>query len=251
MWQNITGYANVAMGVEALSLNSTGWGNAAFGRSSLLFNTSGNLNSAFGAYADVGAAGFTNATAIGSGAIVSTSDKVRIGNPSVMVIEGQVGWSFPSDARFKYNIHEDHIPGLSFIEKLRPVSYQFDTRKYDEHLTQNMPDEIRNRKLQQRTYSEKDERIQTGFLAQEVEQACRELGFDFSGLHVPTNETDNYSLAYGSFVPHLVKAMQEQQLMIDEQKSLINALQLENAQFKAHLAKISQALVSAGIVTEQ
>ena len=187
---------------------------------------------------------------MGAFAIVNADYKVRLGSAFVTAIEGQVDWSFPSDARFKYNIQEDHIPGLNFIEKLRPVSYQFDTRKYDEHLMQQMPDKVRTRRLQERRSSEDADRIQTGFLAQEVEQACRELGFDFSGLHVPTNETDNYSLAYGSFVPILVKAMQEQQAMIDDQKSLIGTLQLENAQIKAQLAIISHALSGAGIATE-
>jgi hypothetical protein len=43
--------------------------------------------------------------------------------------------------------------------------------------------------------------VQTGFLAQEVEQVCKKLGYEFSGLHVPESEVDNYGLAYGSFVP--------------------------------------------------
>jgi len=47
------------------------------------------------------------------------------------------------------------------------------------------------------------------------------------------NETDNYSIAYGSFVPLLVKGMQEQQvqiesqaLVIENQTQQINSLQM-------------------------
>lgn len=74
-------------------------------------------------------------------------------------------------------------------------------------------------------YSKSSNRIQTGFLAQEVEQICNNLGYEFSGLHIPTNDTDNYGIAYASFVPIIVKAMQEQQ-------SIIENLKEENASMK-------------------
>jgi hypothetical protein len=53
-------------------------------------NTIGDNNTAIGFTADVGAAGLTNATAIGAGAIVDASDKIRLGDANVTVIEGQV-----------------------------------------------------------------------------------------------------------------------------------------------------------------
>jgi hypothetical protein len=84
-----------------------------------------------------------------------------------------------------------------------------------------------------------------------VEEAAKSVGYTFSGVRAANHDTGLYSMSYADFVVPLVKAMQEQQQMIAEQKSLIDVLQLENAQVKAHLAKISQALVSAGIVTEQ
>ena len=45
----------------------------------------------------------TNATAIGFGANVSASNKIRLGNTAVMVIEGQVAFTFPSDKTKKEN----------------------------------------------------------------------------------------------------------------------------------------------------
>ena len=44
-------------------------------------------------------AGVTNSTVIGDAALVNASSKVRIGDGSMTVIEGQVAWSFPSDGK--------------------------------------------------------------------------------------------------------------------------------------------------------
>jgi hypothetical protein len=120
-------------------------------------------------------------------------------------------------------VEDRNVPGLSFIQKLRPITYQFDTRKYDEHLMQNYPDSIRQERLS-RSASSASQRMYTGFLAQEVEQACNELNYSFSGLHVPQNETDNYSLAHGAFVPLLVKAVQEQQEVITTLQAQLSQL---------------------------
>jgi trimeric autotransporter adhesin len=49
----------------------------------------------------------------------------------------------------------------------------------------------------------------TGFIAQEVEQAAKEAGYDFSGLQKPANPDELYSLRYSDFVMPLVKAVQE------------------------------------------
>jgi hypothetical protein len=147
-------------------------------------------------------------------------------------------------------VRDAGIPGLAFIEKLRPVTYQFDARKFDEHLLQNMPDSIRQRRIEKQVQSKSNTRVQTGFLAQEVEQACKDLDFEFSGLHIPAGATDNYGLSYGSFVPLLVKGMQEQQ-------GLIDALQAENVALKARLdtqsallRQITAALQTAGITVQ-
>ena len=60
--------------------------------------------------------------------------------------------------------------------------------------------------------------IQSGFLAQDVERTAKELGYDFSGVDKPDNNDELYGLRYDAFVVPLVKAVQEQQVMIDELK---------------------------------
>ncbi len=49
---------------------------------------------------------------------------------------------------------------------------------------------------------------------------ANELGYDFSGVDAPRNEDDHYGLRYAEFVVPLVKAVQEQQEMIESQKQL-------------------------------
>jgi hypothetical protein len=65
----------------------------------------------------------------------------------------------------------------------------------------------------------------SGFLAQEVESAAQASHYDFSGLAKPKSETELYTLSYEAFVVPLVKAVQEQQTIIDTQNARINTLE--------------------------
>ena len=241
LYTNNTGYNNTANGFEALYYNSSGYENTAHGWQALIFNTgndntangnkalytntTGSNNTALGNTADVGSAALTNATALGNGATVSASNKVRIGNANVTVIEGQVAYTFPSDGRFKYDIAESDVKGLDFILKLKPVVYNFDTKKFEEFLTKNMPDNIRKKHIENTDFSISSSIRQSGFVAQEVEKAMKESGYNFNGLHKPENENDNYSIAYSLFTVPLVKSVQEQQLMIEVQQRRIEELE--------------------------
>ena len=59
----------------------------------------------------------TNATAIGNGANVNASNKVRLGNGAVTVIEGQVAFTFPSDKNKKENFQP--VDGEAVLGKIR------------------------------------------------------------------------------------------------------------------------------------
>jgi hypothetical protein len=65
----------------------------------------------------VSAGNLTNATAIGSGAIADASNKIRLGNTSVTVIEGQVAFTFPSDKTKKENFKP--VDGEEVLGKIR------------------------------------------------------------------------------------------------------------------------------------
>jgi hypothetical protein len=221
---NITGRDNTANGHQSLLSNTSGHSNTANGYKALHFNTTGYWNTAIGYHANVSLNNLFNATAIGLGAMVTASNRVRIGNGSVARIGGQVGWSTLSDGRIKENVQEA-VPGLSFIAELRPVTYTLNTRKQDAINMQAMPDSIQDeRMLSDDEYLASSSIVRTGFIAQEVEAAAQKVGFDFDGVCTPQNETDLYSIRYAEFVVPLVKAMQEQQAMIAEQQKTIDGL---------------------------
>jgi hypothetical protein len=231
LFNNTYGRYNAAVGMLALQDNTTGDFNSSLGEQSLISNRSGSYNSAIGWNADMTDTAFSDATALGSGASVNASDKVRIGSSSVTAIEGQVAYSYPSDARFKYKIQADTL-GLAFIKQLNPVNYNFDTKKFDEYLMQKMPDSIKQKKMNGHDYTTSSKIVHAGFLAQDVEAVCKKNGYYFDGLHVPdaNNATDHYSLAYSQFVMPLVKAVQQLSTQNDSLQSANTQQQQINAQ---------------------
>ncbi len=211
LFGNTSGGNNTGYGSLTLYLNTTGNYNTAVGFNTLRSNTTGSNNTAIGSGADVNGSGLTNATAIGSGAVVAASNRVCIGNSSVTVIEGQVPFTTTSDGRYKFNIRED-VKGLDFILRLRPVTYQFDVKRFNQVIQTSYHPSAN-------AYDEAVALRRAGFIAQEVEKAATESGYDFSGINRPKTEQDHYSLSYESFVVPLVKAMQEQQQIIEAQHS--------------------------------
>jgi hypothetical protein len=238
---NSSGFHNTSLGYGSLNNVNTGNDNVALGYNSMTNNTTGDKNTIIGSLADVSGGGLSNASAIGYSAQVNANDKIRLGNSSVTVIEGQVAYSFPSDARFKFNVQEN-VPGLDFISRLKPVTYQFDTQKFDAYIN---PKSVDNDA--QMDYQKSMALTHSGFLAQDVEQICKDLGYEFDGLHIPdaSNPYDNYSVSYSQFIMPLVKAVQEQQEQIEKATSSIQNyedrmkhLEAENLQLKSELDQL-------------
>ena len=113
---NTTGGQNTASGSNALVSNTTGFANTALGFQALLSNTTGGQNTAIGALANV-FGGLNNATAIGFGATVNASNKIRLGNTAVTLIEGQVGFTASSDKTKKENFQP--VDGEAVLGKIR------------------------------------------------------------------------------------------------------------------------------------
>jgi hypothetical protein len=260
LYSNTTGKYNIACGPYALDLNSTGCENAAFGSQALFFNTtgwcntaignltiwrnddgdyntgvgygalsynsSGNTNTAVGYLSGPGSSGsaFSNTSALGSNACPTASNRVHIGNSAVGWIGGQVTWSTYSDERAKNNVRAD-IPGLAFITQLEPVSFNWDTRALN-----NLMGVVDTAQWDGR-YDIEKKRI-SGFLAQDVAQAARECGYEFSGIDSTANV---YSLSYAQFVVPLVRAVQEQQAQIEKQ-------QAEIAELRAMIAALEEKI---------
>ncbi|MBK6633793.1 MAG: tail fiber domain-containing protein [Chitinophagaceae bacterium] len=128
---------------------------------------------------------------------------------------GQTGWFNYSDERIKDNIRSN-VPGLAFITRLNPVTYHLNIHRKNEMGYKN------NQDWEGKYDMEKI--LQTGFLAQEVEQAAKETNFDFNGVRAPHGNSKLYSIQYASFVVPLVKAVQEQQQQIEELKNQVAEL---------------------------
>jgi hypothetical protein len=245
LYFNTTGQGNTASGIDALALNTMGSANTANGTQALYSNTSGNYNTANGYWAlqsnTTGyfntALGFeadvpypsdlTNATAIGYGAVVDASNKVRIGNAAASSIGGQVGWTTFSDGRYKKNIKDD-VQGLKFINLLKPITYTVDINGLNNHYGNLRKHDSAYDKAKAQMQSSADAAskiIYNGFIAQDVEKAAQSINYNFSGVDKPQNKDGLYGLRYSDFVVPLVKAVQELSSQNDSLKSTNSNLQ--------------------------
>ena len=278
LYNNTSGYFNTANGGEALWFNTTGINNTANGYGALFNNTSGGENTAngFGAGATVtdgsnntfvgyqancgSNSHLTNSTAIGNGATVTSNNYVVIGNESVTHIGGYVNWTKYSDGRIKKNIKQN-VPGLSFINKLQPVTYNLNLdaadkiidrpqlKDKDGKIIQLSQTELAARKAQEQI-------VYTGFIAQDVEKAAQGLHYDFSGVDKPDNANTLYGLRYSDFVVPLVKAVQELNDSLKQSNenltAKLNAQQKEIEELKAivqQLANKSDATFSTNNIS--
>ena len=236
---NTSGSANTAIGYVANYKNTSGNNNTAVGKFALEHNTTGSNNTALGWSAHSNMGNYTNSMGLGYDADPTASNRIHVGNSSITWIGGQKNWSTYSDRRIKTDIKED-VSGLDFITRLRPVTF---------HIDKDIQDELTGA-VDYSDYAEKYdiEKIKlSGFIAQEVEQAAKSVGYDFSGVTTPEGDTKLYSLSYAEFVVPLVKAVQELSsvnISIKEENRDItedfNKIKQENAEIKAKYTEIIQ-----------
>lgn len=259
LYFNTTGYVNTAMGMFALNANVTGSENTAAGFGALATNSTGLSNTAIGYRADVNAPDLINSTAIGDSALATASNQVRIGNSNVTSIGGFANWTNISDGRVKKNIKEN-VPGLSFINKLKPVTYQLDLTAANKILQRVVNSKIDGKVTamsndNKSSQAAKEQTTYTGFIAQDVEKAAKALNYDFSGVDAAKNNKDLYGLRYAEFVVPLVKAVQElsakNDVLEDKNKQLeqrINQLELlVNEKFPGALSQASYNLTANAV----
>jgi len=221
---NYTGDDNTAVGHEALYDNTSGFLNTAVGKQALRNNQTGNYNTAIGRSANSVGTAYDNTMGLGDQADPTATNTIHVGNVWVTSIRGQVGFTTYSDARFKKNVSADEVKGLEFITKLNPVTYNYDTRAYSQWKEENYGE--KDNSTWEDKYNIENIRF-SGFLAQDVEQTAKEVGYNFSGVDAPKNDKDSYGLRYAEFVVPLVKGMQEQQEMIEELQKQITLMQSE------------------------
>jgi hypothetical protein len=199
---NTTGNDNIATGYGSLYNNTAGSNNIAIGANALKSNTTGTYNTAIGNAADVASASLTNATAIGNGALVSASNTIVLGNSSISSLRCQVtSITSLSDRRDKTNI-ANITEGIDFIKQLKPVTF-----------TWNMRDKA------------KVGIKSAGFIAQDL-LALQKASYIGANLDLVSEDNpEKLEARYGNLLPVIVKAIQEQQAIIEDQKRRLEALE--------------------------
>lgn len=218
---SLSGY-NIAIGSAALMYPSNYQYNTAIGYNAGHSYDNGYNNAFLGANCDVNGAGYYNCIAIGQAVTCTASSQARIGNSFTDSIGGYVGWTNISDGRFKKDIKEE-VKGLDFIMKLRPVTYHPDISGISKKLNEGRSKEMDVSPKQ--AIAKKEKILFSGFVAQEVEQAAKETGYDFSGVDKPKNATDLHGLRFAAFVVPLEKAVRELSVQNTELKKQVDDLQ--------------------------
>jgi hypothetical protein len=206
----VSGDYNMGLGYASLYFLKSGNQNVAVGSSTLASNTTGSNNTAIG-YAASGTFASpdnttgSNNTFIGyqsNGASATASNVITLGNSSIATIRAQVTTiTSLSDIRDKTNIMPLNY-GIDFIKKLNPISFDWDMRD-----------------------GGKIGISEIGFIAQELQQAQIDSQINIPNLVSDINP-DKLEASYGVLIPIMVKALKEQQGLIDELKQRI--LNLEN-----------------------
>jgi trimeric autotransporter adhesin len=208
LYNTSSGIYNTSIGYAANSRNTTGYENVAIGIGTLYSNSTGEDITAIGSRADVSSDGLINATAIGANSIVNASNKVVIGDGNVTTIGGYANWSNYSDKRLKENIVYKNDLGLSFINKLKTVSYNYK--------------------------ADSSKRRRDGLIAQDVDQALKDLNQQFSGLVIDNDKDKTMNLSYGDFVVPLINAVQELSKQNNQMKEEIARLKSDIENLKKH-----------------
>ena len=219
---------NTAIGYEAGLHVSTGLKNVLIGseagnRVDAKKLTTGTQNIVIGHNTGVSASDAANQIVIGSGFNGGADNAVSFGYGSVLLTIGLDGsdtsWAASSDERLKTNVATS-TAGLSFINDLRPVTYEWKQRK---DVPSNMTRFYEEGSTEEclgsgETYH--------GFLAQEVKTVIDNHSEVKQGSNIWSQHSDGtQQLAEGHLVPMLTKAVQELSAKNDALEARLAALE--------------------------
>jgi len=238
---NVTSNSNTAFGYQALlNLKNGDGGNTAIGTGALIFcsptgesNTAvgwgssdkakGSYNTSIGAFSNAGynqLAGINSETygsyntCIGYNAKVSTDQaigEVVLGDANVTILRCKVNTiSGLSDKRDKTNI-TNLKSCLNFINELKPVTFNWDRR---ELYNTGVPDG-----------SKKEEKITTGFIAQDLKEVQEKHNMEYLNLVYDSNP-EKLEATPGNLLAPLIKAVQELTALVNTQQKEIEELKL-------------------------
>ena len=212
MRNNTIGSGSVAFGHDALRNNTTGNFNVAVGARALVGTTSGTNNTAVGYGAGTAVTTGTNLTIIGylaAASAVGATNEITLGNSSVATLRCQTtSITALSDFRDKTDINDIQV-GLSFVEKLRPVTFKWDKREWYSNGNKDG--------------SKKDNVTQVGFIAQELKVLQEETGAEYLKLVYESNP-EKLEATPGNLLIPLIKSVQELSLKVKVLESEIEFL---------------------------
>jgi hypothetical protein len=235
LYSNTVGSLNVAVGTGALRSSTNADGNAALGyRAGYVVSTgqnnvfigrdagydtvgltTGSNNIVIGTYSRTSSVSASSQVVIGYNVQGQGDQYVTIGNGNGKIYNSftaNATWTQTSDERLKKNIQEDTL-GLSFINRLRPVKYNW---KASNEIDQSLP-----------YYAEENTRdtetVMHGLLAQEVKAALVAEGVDtFAGWDEGPDTIQ--AISREMFVTPLINAVKELKAELDAVKAELATL---------------------------
>ena len=167
----------------------------------------------------------TNSIAIGYGARINGDNEIQIGTNG-QTLYAPTNVNIRSDGRDKTDV-KPLENGLKFVMKLKPVTGYYDRRdSYTDELFKDLPAEEREAKIREwwanpeKDGSHKEERLRHWFIAQDIAA----LESEYGQLPIVNLKNDTYTLEYESFIPVMVKAIQELSAQVEDLKSELKEL---------------------------
>ena len=203
MFLNTTGARNTASGYQSLYSNTTGGYNIAIGAEALFSNTTASYNIAVGRQAGYNISTGKANTVLGSQTytgsyspvfdIATENNRFVAGSTAVTNAYVKVAWTVTSDQRDKADI-TNFTHGLNYINQLRPVNFVWDERsEYVNGVSDG---------------TKKKDKVQLGFLAQEIQATEDSLGI-VNDCVVDKEQPEALKVTETKLIPILVNAIQE------------------------------------------
>ena len=200
------GVLNTLVGDDAGDSITTGDSNTHIGASAGAEISSGSGNICIGK--DSGTTGSP------TGGLTGENNIICLGDENITAAHIQVSFTVASDKRDKTDVEPIKM-GLDFVNKLEPVTYKWDKRSLyvekGEDFVDIEPDG-----------THKEDWLDVGFLAQDVEKLESEYGYNIADktnlTTTLTGDGNQYGLTYEKFVPMLVKSIQELSAEVEELK---------------------------------
>ena len=205
LFNNTSGSYNIAIGFESLKTNSTASNNIGIGKSTLTNLQNGINNIAIGNNAGFNSLYTTNNIIIGNDAQASSDiadNEITLGNSTINTLRAQVtSITALSDRRDKTDI-QTISEGIDFIKQLKPVTYTWNTRD-----------------------KSKVGIKAAGFIAQDLLTLQKTSSIGDNLDLVSENNPEKLEARYNNLLPVMVKAIQEQQNIIEDQKKRLEVLE--------------------------